>query len=361
MNALANREGRYLYADGFAKDLTFDEGRTFRVLVASAYDAGIIGPEYNGIVVLDLDNASVALDQHVRISSGYYGPSAEQKAEFERICAISDWREFASFVKSHPRYRAGSVPDVDQAKPDAPDEAARVLKVLSGATKDSLGGKDILPADLVALHDDASSPYAFPDRTRLDIVAAIAGHEVHSERFEGARLAWNIKVYGFDSSGKSEGFSPDPAYDKLWEACVEKDEHLFQQAADDGLSYYVDGDALSATGEHSRGKFEFATEGRSGGWLVLTKFDGARMSWPSRNDMVEALLEMDEKDLVELYAGVKTFDATIDAKKEMAFQFSLIRQLKEEEWKADPSDAVDLAERLELEDWAPPSAPTPAP
>lgn len=361
MNALANREGRYLYADGFAKDLTFGEGRTFRVVVASAYDAGIIGPEHNGIAIVDLDNWSVVLDQHVRISSGYYGPSAEQKAEFERICAIQDWREFASFMKSHPRYRAGSVPDVDQAKPDAPSETARVLKAVSGGSKGSLGGEDILPAELVALHDDAGSEYAFPDRTRLDMVAAIAGHPVHSERHGKARLAWNIKVYGFDSSGKSEGFSPDPAYDQLWEACVEKDEYLFQNASENALEPYAEGEILSALGEDSRGTFKFGTEGRSGGWLVLDKFHGHDLSWWSRQDMVDELLEMDEKDLVELYAGMKTFDATIDPKSEMAFQFSSIRQMKEEEWKADPSDAIDLAQRLGLKDWAPPAAATPSP
>lgn len=308
MNALAKREGRYLHADGYSKDLTFGEGRTFRVVVAGAYDAGIIGPEHNGIVVLDLDNSAV-----------------------------------------------------DQAKPDVPDEVALVMKAVNGASNGSLGGKDILPAELVALHGDANSGYAFPDRTRLDMVAAIAGHSVHSERFGKARLAWNIKTYGFDTSGKSEGFSPDPAYDELWNACVEKDEYLFQQAADDALSPYVDGDMTSALGEDSRGKFKFATEGRSGGWLVLDKFDGSDLSWSNRHDMVEGLLEMNEKDLVELYAGVRTFDATIDANREMAFQFSSIRQSKEEEWKADPSDAVDLAERLQLRDWAPPSQATPTP
>ena len=66
MNALSNQVGPYHYADGMLRKLSFDAGRgsrTFKVVIASAYNAGIVGPEHNGIVVLDDDHGQVVLDQ----------------------------------------------------------------------------------------------------------------------------------------------------------------------------------------------------------------------------------------------------------------------------------------------------------
>lgn len=359
MNALANRIGNYHYADGFRKKVTFGEGRTFSVVLSSAYNAGgLIGSEVNGIVVFDEDHASVVLDRHMLAS---VCPSQDQVKEFQRIAAITDWKEFTGFLRSNRRYRDGSVPDIDADKPDSPDEAALVFKAIGDRSAGSLGGPEILPANLVTAHNDASLPYAFPDRTRLDIVKALAGHTMHGERYSGSHLAWNIKVGSFDTSGKHPDYNNDPAYDALWDAVVEKDADgsMFYQAAEDALSYYVDGNA-TAYGSEEHGKFEFGTQGRSGGWLVLTKFDGAKLSWPSQRDMIQDLLEMDENDLVDLYAGVKTFDATIDPKRDMAYQYAAIRSSREEEWKESPETAEALAEELDLEGWVHPARATPS-
>jgi hypothetical protein len=88
----------------YKKQLAFGN-RQFLVFIASAYNAGgLIGPESNGIVVADDTRRQLVLDQHCKQQSGYFGASAEQIAEFERICAM-DWNEFRRFCNGNARSR----------------------------------------------------------------------------------------------------------------------------------------------------------------------------------------------------------------------------------------------------------------
>lgn len=80
--------------------------RTFRVLIYGAYNAfGLIGSECNGIAVLDEDNRSVVTDEIAKEPSGYFGASADQKAEFARILALP-WAKFRDLVNAQPRTRS---------------------------------------------------------------------------------------------------------------------------------------------------------------------------------------------------------------------------------------------------------------
>ena len=85
--------------------ITFPNGRSFKIVLYAAYVAhGLYGPENNGIAILDEDNRQVVLDQHVRIGSGYYGPSPTQLSEFQRIKDMP-WEQFEHFMVSNERYR----------------------------------------------------------------------------------------------------------------------------------------------------------------------------------------------------------------------------------------------------------------
>lgn len=353
MSALNKQVGPYLHADGMRRQLAFEGGRSFTVLVAGAYHAGIIGPEHNGIVVLDEDHGQVVLDRHVPESSGYHGPSRRQVAEFERICAMTDWKEFTDFVRSNARFRTASVPDIDEAKPFQPDEGAVVLKAAMAGKVPGLPGKSILPQAAVAAHEDPSVPYDFPSRTRLDIVAELAAHAVHREFHGRNHLAWNIKIYDADLSGRSEGYAPNEAYDKLWEAYVAANKDMVvQEACSDALRHYLDGEATSFLGDDA-GDFEFQVTGRSGGWLELSKFDGRSLGFGSMGDRVETLLEMDEDALARLYVGVKTFDKNIEPERDFAYQVSFHRSTMEEDW-SNPDVAEALAEELGVEEFVHP-------
>lgn len=75
------------------------------VLIASAYNAfGLIGPEHNGIVVLDDKDRCVVLDRHVEQLSGYNGPSKRQVDEFNRVTELPE-NDFVQFCHANPRCR----------------------------------------------------------------------------------------------------------------------------------------------------------------------------------------------------------------------------------------------------------------
>ena len=103
-NGISNRIGQYLHADGAARRYQID-GTNYIIGIAGAYDTfGLIGPEHNGIFILDDDDKRVVLDRHCEIGSGYHGPSEDQWAEFKRIAELPA-AAFKNFCRNHPRYR----------------------------------------------------------------------------------------------------------------------------------------------------------------------------------------------------------------------------------------------------------------
>lgn len=101
---MTKRAGQYV---GIAGDFTRTAGPvTYRVILYGAYDAfGLIGPEHNGIaIVTEAPSRCVVLDEHCCESTGYYGPSARQVAEFARLRDMAD-TELAAFIRQHPRNR----------------------------------------------------------------------------------------------------------------------------------------------------------------------------------------------------------------------------------------------------------------
>jgi hypothetical protein len=103
--------------------------RTFRVVLYGAYNAyGLIGPEKNGIAVLDEDMMRVVLDGHCQQQTGYFGPSDDQNNEFGRICGM-DADEFVEFCNAHPASR-----DTIEIKMKARRKSFNVEKFIKIAT-----------------------------------------------------------------------------------------------------------------------------------------------------------------------------------------------------------------------------------
>ena len=77
--------------------------RTFRIIRYGAYNAGgLIGPENNGIAVLD-NSGCVVADQIGR-ANGLLGPGQAQVDIFERMRRMK-WGEFQAFVNESGRNR----------------------------------------------------------------------------------------------------------------------------------------------------------------------------------------------------------------------------------------------------------------
>lgn len=90
------------------KRVTFKVGkksRSFRVIIYGAFNAfGLIGPEKNGIAILDENERAVLADEIERESSGYFGPS---KKQFQRAVDIlkMPWPEFRELINNSGRNR----------------------------------------------------------------------------------------------------------------------------------------------------------------------------------------------------------------------------------------------------------------
>jgi hypothetical protein len=344
MSALTQKIGPYLYAEGYLAELKFAFDRTFTVVISGAFDAGIIGSEFNGIVVLDDDHRAVVLDQHLRASSGYHGPTEAQKAEFERIKGM-DWGTFSRFCKGHPRYRGG-IGDIDSLS--GPDNGDALNRAIASGKPTGKAGRSILLPEMVAANADPECPYKFPHATREDIIVALARHHGHvpmNHNNGGFVVAWDIKVRGdVDFTGTNHGKEEvDPAYDKAWEIFTNKNsDSLFWEACEDGLRQWTEGD-YTTWPDGDRGAYKFSTNGRSNGHLILTGWDGPRppsggwascpMAFQSRNDYIEWLKELDEKDLARFYKLVTCCDHdTRNPHEEVSFQIACQRQSQEQAW-----------------------------
>lgn len=83
------------------------------IMLSGAYNAfGLIGPEMNGIVILNDTKKAVVLDMESQETSGWYpgfsGPSRRQIAKFEALAEMSD-SDLVDWIRSHERYRQGSL------------------------------------------------------------------------------------------------------------------------------------------------------------------------------------------------------------------------------------------------------------
>jgi hypothetical protein len=347
-NGIAKRFGPYLHAEGYAQEKTFNNGdRAFMVVISGAYDAGIIGPEINGIAIFDKDNRQVVLDQEARISSGYDGPSDLQIRRFNQIMAM-DWSEFSKFCKTHPRYR-GSSPDITDLapEPEAGDALQRAiadnqyLPVLESAP-------DIRTDAMKQAGENKLSSYSFPLSDRDNMMVFLANHKnYHPMNYNngGYVLAWDIKVRGsIDTTGRNHGkesdFEHSPEFDERWNAYVEENySNIFDEACNDGLRQYTDGDWVPYDEEESG--YKFYTNGRSGGYLILQDWPGptptgwasCKMTFSGRTDFIEYLKDLSDQDLAKLYKVVVCLDHDLEnPHEEISYQFGWQREQMEEEW-----------------------------
>lgn len=363
--ALKGRTGRYLHDPAWKVEKRFASpgatDRSFSVLIAAAESAGgLTGSEYNGIAVLDNDNAGVVLDRHAREGSGYHGPSPSQIEEFRRIGEM-DWGAFSSFCASNPRFRSEVAPDMARRQ-ESPDEGSRLMQLSLGIVKPEKGD---IRTPLMRLADaDPDCPYRFPAMGREEMIQSLVSHPVYrGGHYQPYRLSWNIKLtMDYDSDGMTGDQRCDPAFTQKWRQRFEKDPTLFEQACEDLLRPYLDGQftpwpgPLASAGNDAspdrhdalameEGRFHFATDGKSGGYLVLTRFDGEDLAFSDMIDFASALDAMDDKAIAELTMAVRTLDRDLERPRiARAFEEELnfLRRQCEEEWAA-PESRPEMA------------------
>jgi hypothetical protein len=339
------KTGRYFHDNDkiFTKVFEGPNGgkRTFRVLVSNAYDAGIIGPEHNGVVVLDEDFLKVVADQIGR------GQRPELQAKIAAHLMSLDWPEFTAWLAEPIRDQERNFPaDFHLPKPSYqyPLPAAENWAVMD---IDSEG-----PAD---------DPISYPSKLRTEIIAELAKHQMHHDRGPW-RLAWDIKVGNYDDTGYCDGKAPDvdyppnPEHDERWQEYLENHDDAFNEVCSEALNIFVsDSMRIPGIGKTrglyttypgaDQGDYGFSTEGRSGGWLVLTEIEGIpsnKLQWSGQKDMENVLMTFSKEQLKKLYRLVRNVDHDITPNKitaEINYRYSSLRSSKEEEW----SDEAELA------------------
>lgn len=143
---------------------------------------------------------------------------------------------------------------------------------------------------------------------------------------ETSGLAWNIKVHSCDTSGHKGSSKVGKEYDKLWEKYLEGNNEFFYQCCEDGLGFvgdkkYRHWDWAEGLPGLEKCDYELYQAGRSGGWLVLSEFDGVEID--ALKDDVEDLAQH-----LEDYESNEQFDDAEYTLNEMEGNIALLEKLK---------------------------------
>ena len=175
--------------------------------------------------------------------------------------------------------------------------------------------------------------------TLKEMAEYLSDHQMYASRREGNRLAWDIKVHSFDTSGhKNEyDYKADPKYDKLWAEHLERrGDELFSMACEDGMRIFFEdkGENFFAgfADDHPLSKAVQSTtmyqEGRSGGWLVLDAINDYNITTDTDwHDLAE-----EDSDLLKLVYHVCQEINKFNPKEELEYQYAFQRSKMEEEW-----------------------------
>lgn len=90
----------------FDKIREYSNGRRLRIITYQAFNAyGLIGPEDNGVAVLDEDHHEVVCDQMAKSSRGGYFGVSRQAWELAWRLYSGTWKEVCREINQHPRCR----------------------------------------------------------------------------------------------------------------------------------------------------------------------------------------------------------------------------------------------------------------
>lgn len=160
--------------------------------------------------------------------------------------------------------------------------------------------------------------YVAPLKSRKDIIAFLLDHEDYQRSHNtSSPLAWNVKCYNADFSAEHliEVYRTSGEYNTKedrwldypeWRtpALAVYEEHkdnLWEWAVEQSCQQVTDGDTNRCLWKGDMLDVKYGFSGNSGGWLVMTRFEGTDMTRMDEDDFRDYLTELDYKTLRNLY------------------------------------------------------------
>lgn len=249
---------------------------------------------------------------------------SEMKEDLDDLKEAIELFDEARWGESHPAYAA-------------------VRKEIDVLERRLAGEVDLRTKSMIAAHHGDGLAYGAQKRSEIaDFLTA------HRTYYSDGRsyISWNIKLSpGIEAT--SDQFDFDSRFDDRWDALLQNDPRVFDEAVENVLRRYVEGEYTAADDAREL-KATFSTAGRSGGHLILTRFElpdhrGGRrsidMSAGSDGELARWIAdEMEDDEIVALYALVVSVDADVEAREALVSdELGYQRSLREEDWAHAPS------------------------
>jgi hypothetical protein len=222
-----------------------------------------------------------------------------------------------------------------------------VRKEIDVLEKRLAGDVDLRTSAMLASHH--GDGLAFGAATRGEMAEVLASHETYHEQGR-TYMSWNIKLRDHIEASDEE-FDFNPEFDERWDELVQRENGVFDEAVENILRRYLEGEYVAA-GDANERKARFDVTGRSNGHLILTRFelpDGKRdrksfdVSTAGDAEMRAWIMdEMEDEEIVALYNLVVSVDADVEERYRLvASELGYLRSREEESWAAEQTDGAD--------------------
>lgn len=162
-------------------------------------------------------------------------------------------------------------------------------------------------------------------------------------------LAWNVKMHfdidwtgwtGENSMPTNYNEGLDHKWDNRWNEFCEKHNSLFEWLGEEMWEYSNMPDAYESSASGINSHWVFNLVGRSGGWLVLARWNDHKLVGMSSDDFGDWLDDLSDQELHYFYESVVGMDKDFsppEIAKMANLYVTFIRARKELEWEDDAS------------------------
>lgn len=183
--------------------------------------------------------------------------------------------------------------------------------------------------------------YTYPHKSRVSITDYLMRHQSYggwNHPYRGwSPLAWDVKVHEIDETGgwklKHHEFI-DPLLDDEWDDFRRENmDNLWSLIIEDSQRHYIEGEYTTYPGD-DQGDWKFTFGGRSGGWLILSKWKNDDFLKMANQESWEDYLNgLFFSDLTILYKAVRCMDVDFtreNAERNVSYQLNFQRTVWEE-------------------------------